>query len=61
MEIKKKSKIRQRFCRHEWKEGILSEPGAPMFSNLSGDTYTTICVKCGKIARRRFVPNFDGS
>lgn len=61
MEIKTKGKVRQLFCRHNYQEGIVSKPGSPVFFNLSGETYTTICTKCGKIKGTRFIRNFDGS
>jgi len=61
MEIKSKSKIAQMFCKHDYQEGTVSEPNSTPFFNLSGDTYTTICVKCGKVKSTRFVRNFDGS
>lgn len=61
MEIKPKSRVAQLFCRHEYQTGIISRPGSGLVFNLSGETYTTVCVKCGKIKGTRFVRNFDGS
>lgn len=59
--IKTKSRLAQMFCKHEYHEGTVSRKDDLPFFNLSGDTYTTICVKCGKIKSTRFVPNWDGS
>ena len=58
MTIKTKSFLAQLICKHDYREGMLGD--GPYF-NLSGDKYTTICVKCGKIKGTRFVRNFDGS
>ena len=61
MKIKRKGKLAQFFCKHEFVEGVVSDPSKPIFFNLSGETITTICKKCGKIKGARFAPNFDGS
>lgn len=61
MKIKAKGRLAQLFCKHDYVQGVLSKPGAPVFFNLSGETITTICCKCGKIKNTRFVRNFDGS
>ena len=61
MTITKKNKLQQLFCRHDYQEGTLSKPGTPVFFNLSGDTYTTVCTKCGKVKGTRFERNADGS
>ncbi|HCP14843.1 MAG TPA: hypothetical protein DIT32_03575 [Peptococcaceae bacterium] len=61
MEIKKKSIIGQLFCRHQYREGLLSKRNAIPLFNLSGETYTTICCQCGKIKGTRFVRSADGS
>lgn len=58
MEIKTKGKLAQLFCGHDYQEGIVGN--SPYF-NLSGQTYTTICTKCGKIKSTRFIRNADGS
>jgi len=55
MTIKIKNKLSQHFCKHEYWEGVISKDNI-MFVNLSGDTYTMICVKCGKVKSERFVP-----
>lgn len=61
MRVTKRNKILQLFCKHNYQEGMVSYSQTPTFFNLNGDTYTTICVKCGKIKSTRFVRNFDGS
>jgi hypothetical protein len=45
MRIKNKSKFLQLICKHDYKEGIISQP----YFNLSGNTYTTVAdfVKAG--------------
>jgi hypothetical protein len=61
MEIKTKNKFLQLLCNHHYHTGSLSTPNKPVFFNLNGDTYTTICVKCGKIKGAKFIRNWDGS
>lgn len=61
MNITKKNIFKRLFCNHKYEEGIISKPGSLPLFNLSGDTYTTLCIKCGKIKSTRFVRNFDGS
>lgn len=58
-EIKKSGNLKQLFCKHEYHEGTLQDPQA-MFHRISGETYTTICTKCGKIKGTRFV-EYEGS
>jgi hypothetical protein len=53
--IKVKSKLRQLFCRHAYREGLYSKTKGLNFLNLNGTTYTTACLKCGKIKGSRFV------
>lgn len=50
-----KPKILQLFCKHKygWYRPQTS------FFNLSGETQYKVCEKCGKVADKRFVPNFD--
>lgn len=59
--ISNKNCVQQLFCSHIYEEGILSDITKPYFVSLNGDTYTTICIKCGKVKGTRFVPNADGS
>jgi hypothetical protein len=65
LEIKEKGAIGQKFCKHDYQEGIVegivSGPKAPAFFNISGDAITAICVKCGKIKGSYFRKNTDGS
>ena len=49
-----KPKLLQLFCRHKYNWYIAN--GSVI---LSGETRYKVCEKCGKIAERRFVPNFD--
>ena len=50
-----KSKFLQLFCKHEYD---WYRPQTAFF-NLSGETQYKVCKKCGKIAEKRFVRNFD--
>lgn len=61
VKVVKKCKLKQLFCKHDYQEGVVSKPGDLPYLNLSGETATTICTKCGKIKGTRFVPNADGS
>lgn len=59
MEIRKNNRLMQIFCRHDYQEGIVSRPGAPVFFVLGGVRLTTICVRCGKVKSSRFMRNLD--
>ncbi len=61
MEIMQKNRLAQLFCHHEYVEGVVAPAKGPVFFNLSGETVTTICKKCGKVKGKRFVKNPDGS
>ena len=61
MEIKEKGIFGKLFCKHDYQEGVLSNPKYPNFQNISGERITTICVKCGKIKDSYFRHNIDGS
>lgn len=61
MKIKKKNKFAQLFCKHDYQTGILRKPNEPMFFNISGDTVTTVCAKCGKVKDSTFIRNRDDS
>lgn len=55
MEIKTKSKFKQLFCKHEYLEGNLQKKDGIKFTNISGETITVICKKCGKIKGSYFL------
>lgn len=61
MQIIKKNKLKQLFCKHQFETGVLKKIGDPGYFCLGGETHTTVCVKCGKIKSTEFVRNFDGS
>jgi len=59
--IRKKSKFKQLFCKHDYQKGTLAPAKGPVFFHLGGDEIYNICVKCGKVKSSWFRPNADGS
>jgi len=63
MEIRVKKWLGRLTCKHDYQEGVATNrrTGEPVLFNISGETITTICVKCGKVKSSYFRPNVDGS
>lgn len=53
----KKNIIFRIFCKHEW---WIAHKKTEIFI-ASGDWKFEVCCKCGKVRRKYFVPNIDGS